>query len=71
MLSEEYMQSDGLIAAVELGIIVTGSLKQPDRTELYIVYRKWKATKLRQDGFRANTEKIKMTVHVKDEPLKR
>jgi len=31
---------DDLITAVELGIIVTVSLKQPDRTELYIVYRK-------------------------------
>ena len=31
---------EDLIAAVELGIIVTRSLELTDRTELYIVYRK-------------------------------
>ena len=39
-LVKNICKSDDLITAVELGIIVTVSLKQPDRTELYFVYRK-------------------------------
>ena len=60
-----------LNAAEELSIIVTVSQNQPDRTELYLVYRKWKATIWRKDDSLTNTEKIKMTANVKDEPFKK
>ena len=62
---------DDLIAAEELSIIVTVSLKQPDWTNLYSVNRKWKTPKWRKDDSLTITEKIKMTANVKDEPLKK